>query len=91
MKERLEEKAERLVKEGKVKLISNKRIKIFEVEGTTDKYTVIFKKKGYSCTCKYWSLRQIPCSHILGCMIISRENNIKLLGLLIEGSKYETK
>ena len=91
MKETIERKAERLVKEGKIKLISNKRNKIFEVEGTSEKHTVIFKKTGYSCSCMWWSLKQTPCSHILAVMIFSKENNISLPGLLIEGSKYEAK
>ena len=83
MRERVEEKAERLVREGKVKLISNKKSVIFEVEGSTEKHTVIFKDAGFSCDCMWWSLRSTPCSHVLAAMIYAKNNNIKLPGLFV--------
>jgi len=81
MRETIEEKAERLVKEGKVKLINSKRSMIFEVEGSTETHTVIFKDTGFSCDCAWWSLRCSVCSHILSVMIYSKNKNIKLPNL----------
>jgi len=86
MRERVEEKAERLVREGKVKLVSNNRSAIFEVEGSTETHTVIFKESGFSCDCMWWSLRSTPCSHVMAAMIYSKNKNIKLPGLFIQYS-----
>jgi len=66
-------KAEKLVQEGKVKkeVESDKRTH-FTVQGTTEKHSVIFdKEKGnWSCDCKYSSLYQKSCSHIVACQKI---------------------
>jgi len=58
-----------LFKEGKVKkeLETDKRIH-FKVIGETDIHSVIFdkEKNEFSCDCKYSTLRQKECSHIIG-------------------------
>lgn len=88
MRESIEEKADRLVREGKVKLVSNKRSVIFEVEGSTETHTVIFKKSGFSCDCMWWSFKFEPCSHIMAAMMYSKSKNIRLPGLFVNEKKY---
>lgn len=74
--EEVRKKAQLLVKEGRVKkeLETDKRIH-FKVKGETEEHSVIYDKEKdeYSCDCKYFSLKQKECSHILGCKIMLRQ------------------
>ena len=82
----IEEKADKLVKENKVKLVSSGRSLIFEVAGTEYPHTVVFNEKGFSCDCAYWTLRSKICSHVLACIIFSKLNkiNINIFGSLLK-------
>lgn len=61
-------KAEILVRDGKVKkdLDTEKRV-YFEVNGDSENHSVIFDKKTgeFFCDCRYFTLNQRECSHIL--------------------------
>jgi hypothetical protein len=63
-----EEKGLKLFKEGRVvkELETSKRTH-FKVVGDTDVYFVIFdkEKNEFSCDCKFFSLHQEKCSHII--------------------------
>lgn len=78
MRESIKNKAIRLFKENKVKLLSINRNIILEVEGSEHKHLVIFGEKGCSCDCTYWTLTGKLCSHILAAIIFLEQNNIKI-------------
>ncbi|MBI2084598.1 MAG: hypothetical protein HYT70_03230 [Candidatus Aenigmarchaeota archaeon] len=65
------QKANLLVERGKVRkdVETDKRIH-FTVEGESETHSVIFEKgKGeWKCDCKFSSLHQKRCSHILACI-----------------------
>ncbi len=44
----------------------------FKVKGQTEEYSVIFDKerKEFTCDCKFFSLKQKFCSHILACKML---------------------
>jgi len=63
-------KALKLLKENKIKkeLETEKHVH-FKVQGKSDVYSVIFdkEKNKWECECRYWSLTQKDCSHIIAC------------------------
>lgn len=69
----VKKKAQLLLKEGRVKkeLETDKRIH-FKVLGETEEHSVIYdKEKGdWNCDCKFFSLKQKECSHILAAKLI---------------------
>ena len=84
----LVDKALRLVKENKVKIVAEtNNAYYFDVESLYDKklvHSVIIKKYDVvnkpdaSCTCKWFSLRQKECSHIKACkMMLEFMNKVK--------------
>lgn len=77
-RESLEDKANRLVMECKVKLISNFKNSIFEVTGDSEYYSVIIGAKDSTCTCKYFTLKGGLCSHQLACRIFATKKGIKI-------------
>jgi hypothetical protein len=64
----VEKKAWQIFRAGKVKkeLETLKRIH-FKIEGETEEHMVVFdkQKQKFSCDCRYFSLTQKECSHIL--------------------------
>ena len=65
-------KGRELSDSGKVKKdIDSERRTYFTVEGDTQNHSVIFEKgkKEWKCDCKYQSLHNRNCSHVLACMI----------------------
>lgn len=70
--ERVRKKAKgvKLYKLGRVRLLleTDKRIH-FRVRGETEEHSVIFDKvKGeWSCDCKFFSLKEKECSHLIAC------------------------
>jgi hypothetical protein len=70
--EDIKKKAQSLFEEGKVKVEfeTDKRIH-FKVFGRTEEHSVIFdkEKNEWSCDCKYSTLKQKECSHILACKL----------------------
>jgi hypothetical protein len=66
------EKGLRLFKEGRVKkeMDSNRRT-YFNVEGETEKHSVIHDKTEdkWSCDCKFNSMKGRECSHIYACKV----------------------
>lgn len=74
----LKQKAEKLLKNNKVKLVSRFKNLIFGVEGKAHTYNVICSKKGWSCDCLHWSLTGKDCSHILSAQLFAKENDIKI-------------
>lgn len=72
LSEEIVEKGKLLFESGKVKkdLDTERRIH-FTVEGESEKHSVIFekRKKEWKCDCKFNSLHQKRCSHILSCML----------------------
>ncbi len=58
-------------KRVEIDLESERRIH-FKVRGETDLHSVIFDKikKEFICDCKFFSLKQKPCSHILACKML---------------------
>jgi hypothetical protein len=61
------EKGTRLCEEGKVKkTMDTDRRAYYDVEGETEKHSVIHDKTrgDWSCSCKYFSMRNRECSHI---------------------------
>jgi hypothetical protein len=73
----VEEKAVNLIKEGKVKkeLETGKRVH-FTIEGTDEKHSVIFDKKTqkFSCDCKWSTLKDKECSHILAAKFLKSKD-----------------
>lgn len=68
----IEEKAKKLVKEGRVKKEVETRKRIhFLVDGTDERHSVIFDKKTqkFSCDCKWSSLKDKECSHMIACKL----------------------
>ncbi|MEM5791143.1 MAG: hypothetical protein QXP77_03820, partial [Candidatus Aenigmatarchaeota archaeon] len=67
-----ERKAYSLFRQKRVRIEfeTDKRIH-FKVRGETDEHSVIFdkEKKEFTCDCKFFSLKQKSCSHILACRI----------------------
>lgn len=75
---RLERKARILLKKGRVKKEIETRRRIhFLVIGETDEHYVSFdKEKGkWSCDCKYSSLKERECSHIIACKLFLKEKS----------------
>ena len=70
------EKGVKLLNDGKVKkdLETGKRIH-FKVKGETEIHSVIFDKvkNEFECDCRYWSLRQKTCSHIIACELFLKK------------------
>lgn len=65
-------KGKNLAESGKVsKDLDTERRIYFTVEGETQKHSVIFEKekKEFKCDCKFNSLHNRKCSHVLACMI----------------------
>lgn len=65
-------KGKDLAESGKVsKDLDTERRIYFTVEGETQKHSVIFEKekKEFKCDCKFNSLHNRKCSHVLACMI----------------------
>jgi len=71
----IEYKARWFLRENRIKLVSKNKSFIFEVEGNRI-HTVIINNKGFSCDCKYWSYKQLMCSHILACFLYAKEHNL---------------
>jgi len=73
---RVKAKAEKIVSKEKVRkeFETDKRIH-FIVEGETETHSVIFDKqrKKWECDCRFSSLKQGICSHILACKIKEKE------------------
>ncbi|MDI6798907.1 MAG: hypothetical protein QMD12_02850 [Candidatus Aenigmarchaeota archaeon] len=65
-----------LFREGKVKkeLETDKRVH-FKVFGETDTYSVIFDKERneFSCDCRFSTLKQKICSHVIASEILLKE------------------
>lgn len=71
---KIPDKAEKLVKEGKVlKEMNTDKRTYYKVIGETEDHSVIFDKlkNDWSCDCKYGSLQKRECSHIIACKIKS--------------------
>ena len=69
---KIPEKAEKLVKEGKVlKEMNTDKRTHYKVIGDTEEHSVIFdkSKNNWSCDCKYSALQDRECSHIIACKI----------------------
>jgi len=65
-------KAEALLRLNRVKLDMKGSDKIyFTVKGDHETYSVIIHTKNSrcTCTCRYWSVTQRKCSHILACLL----------------------
>ncbi len=77
-RESLEDKANRLVEEGKVKHINTFKNSIFEVAGDSGNYSVIIGANNSTCTCKYFTLKGGLCSHILAARIYANKKGIKI-------------
>jgi len=70
--QKIREKAFKLLRENRVKKELETELRIhFFVKGETEDHDVIFDKvkKSWSCDCKYFSLHQKECSHILSCKL----------------------
>jgi len=66
-------KALKLLKENKIeKELETKKHIHFKVQGKSDVYSVIFdkEKNKWECECRYWSLTQKDCSHIIACKLL---------------------
>ena len=71
-------KAERLINENKIKLLSNNRMAIFEVIGDNDTYNVMYNKvkNNWSCSCRGGSLKPgTNCSHIKAAQALYNEKD----------------
>lgn len=72
--EATKKKGQRLYEKGRVKKeLETQRRTHFTVHGDTEKHSVIFDKerKGWVCDCRYFSLKQKECSHILAAKLLS--------------------
>ena len=68
----IRKKAFKLLRENRVKKELETELRIhFFVKGETEDHDVIFDKvkKSWSCDCRYFSLHQKECSHILACKL----------------------
>lgn len=66
--ERVARKAKIFLRKERVKkVLETENRKYYEVLGQTEKHSVIYDKikKKFFCDCKYWSLKQKDCSHII--------------------------
>jgi len=70
--ETLRKKAVKLLESNRVKkeLETDRRIH-FSVQGETEEHSVIYDKlkDEWVCDCRYWSLRQKTCSHIIAAQL----------------------
>ena len=65
-------KGRKIFDEGKVKVeINTDKRTHFQVSGDTEEHTVVFDKtkKSWGCDCKFSSLKNKDCSHIIACKI----------------------
>jgi hypothetical protein len=70
------EKAFKLLRERRVKKDLETDLRIhFSVKGETEMHGVIFDKikNAWSCDCRYFSLHQKECSHILSCILLLKK------------------
>ena len=76
----MKEKALKLFYEGKVRKEFETPERIhFTVSSSTD-YPVIYdKKKGWSCSCKSFSIKGIDCAHIQACKLYLQNSTIENL------------
>lgn len=71
-----EEKAKELLSKNKIKIDMRSDKRIFFIVESNKEHSVIFDKdRGWSCTCKYSSLNQGECSHILACQLFLKQKN----------------
>jgi hypothetical protein len=72
----IEQKAQELVREGKVKkeIETDKRIH-YRVRGETEEHFVIFDKSrsSYACDCRYFALQGKECSHIVAARMLKEK------------------
>ena len=74
----IREKGRKLFEEGKVhKEINTQKRAHFKVSGTSEEHSVIFDKRTgkYDCDCRFFTLRQKECSHILACKMLEEKNS----------------
>ena len=74
----IREKGKRLCAEGKVrKTMDTDRRTYYDVEGETEKHSVIHDKTrgDWSCSCKYFSMRDRECSHIYASKLSEKEKS----------------
>ena len=68
-------KGARMFAEGKVrKEMEAERRSYFNVQGETEQHSVVFDKTrdGWSCDCKFSSLKNRECSHIYACKLAGK-------------------
>ena len=73
--EEIRKKAFKLLRENRVRKDFETELRIhFSVKGETEEHDVIYDKikKQWSCDCKYFSLHQKECSHILACKLLGK-------------------
>ena len=77
---KIKAKAEMLVRDKKVKkdLETDRRIH-FSVQGTDEIHSVIYDKEKdeFTCDCKYSSLYNRPCSHVLASKFLLKNSHEK--------------
>ena len=75
-------KAEKLYTSDCIKLLSKGLILKFVVRGSTENYECHYDRelKKWSCTCKWFSLKQSFCSHIMACHLMLQHEK-DLIGL----------
>jgi len=70
--ETLRKKAVKLLESNRIKkeLETDRRVH-FSVQGETEEHSVIYDKlkDDWVCDCRYWSLRQKTCSHIIAAQL----------------------
>jgi len=72
-------KGARLFSDGRVKKeMDTDRRAYFEVQGETERHSVVFyKQRGeWSCDCKFSSMKNRECSHIYACKLAERSGQV---------------
>jgi len=71
----VERKARRLFREGRVRLDFKSEKRIYFTVYSREVHSVIFdkEKNEFKCDCKYFSVKQKECSHIIACKFFIKD------------------
>jgi hypothetical protein len=71
----IEKKARKLFREGRVRLDFESEKRIYFTVYSREVHSVIFdkEKNEFKCDCKYFSVKQIECSHIKACKLLLKD------------------
>ncbi len=71
----VERKARRILREGRVRLDFKSEKRIYFTVYSREVHSVIFdrERNEFNCDCKYFSVKQKECSHIIACKLLIKD------------------